>query len=60
MKQIWYADHATGTACGKISNLKTWWDETPKKGPEYGYILSKRGKNSLFAFTLPPEVHYIM
>ena len=36
VKQIWYADDAT--ACGKISNLKTWWDEMTKKGPEYGYF----------------------
>ena len=31
VKQVWYADDAT--ACGKISNLKTWWDEITKKRP---------------------------
>ena len=36
VKQVWYADDAT--ACGKISNLKTWWDEITKKGLEYGYF----------------------
>ena len=36
VKQIWYADDAT--ACGKISNLRTWWDQITNKGPDYGYF----------------------
>ena len=36
VKQIWYADDAT--ACGKISNLRTWRDQITNKGPDYGYF----------------------
>ena len=33
--QAWYADDAT--AGGNINDLKTWWDDIEKTGPDYGY-----------------------
>ena len=35
VKQAWYANNAT--AGGNINNLKTWWDDIEKTGPDYGY-----------------------
>ena len=34
-RQIWYADDAT--AGGKLHDLKSWWDDIARIGPEYGY-----------------------
>ena len=35
VEQAWYADDAT--AGGNINDLKTWWDDIEKTGPDYGY-----------------------
>ena len=34
--QVWYADDAA--ACGKISALRTWWDQVSSLGPSFGYF----------------------
>jgi len=34
----WYADDAS--ACGKISDLRVWWDRISVNGPPYGYLLN--------------------
>ena len=33
--QTWYADD--GAATGKIVNLRLWWDEISRLGPNFGY-----------------------
>ena len=34
--QIWYADD--GSALGNIMDLREWWDELARLGPDYGYF----------------------
>ena len=34
-KQIWYADDAA--AVGKIADLRAWWDQLTREGPDFGY-----------------------
>jgi len=34
--QIWYADDAAAT--GKISCLRSWWDDIVTHGPSFGYF----------------------
>ena len=36
IRQVWYADDAS--AAGRLDNLKSWWDQIVKIGPEYGYF----------------------
>ena len=36
MKQIWFADDAT--AGGKLADIREWWDQLVKVGPDYGYF----------------------
>ncbi len=40
VKQSWYADDAAAT--GKLSNLRTWWDEISQLGPSFGYNYQAR------------------
>ena len=35
-KQIWYTDDTTAT--NKIANLRMWWDQLTKEGPNFGYF----------------------
>ena len=35
VKQTWYADDAAAT--GKVSSLRSWWDDIEKHGPSFGY-----------------------
>ena len=35
MKQVWYADDATGG--GTLTEVRSWWDKLTLKGPGYGY-----------------------
>ena len=35
-KQIWFADDAT--AGGKLADIREWWDQLVKVGPDYGYL----------------------
>ena len=37
-RQIWYADDAA--AADKLTQLKEWWDEIVKVGPDYGYFVN--------------------
>ena len=32
--QVWYANDAT--ACGKVSDLRSWWDQISSCGPSFG------------------------
>ena len=34
--QVWYADNAV--ACGKISDLREWWNQVSSLGPSFGYF----------------------
>ena len=34
-KQIWYADDAA--AVGKTADLRAWWDQLTREGPDFGY-----------------------
>ena len=33
--QVWYADDAA--ALGKLSIIKSWWDDVQSRGPSFGY-----------------------
>ena len=35
VNQTWYADDAAAT--GKVSSLRSWWDDIEKYGPSFGY-----------------------
>ena len=35
VNQTWYADDAAAT--GKVSGLRSWWDDIEKHGPSFGY-----------------------
>ena len=35
MKQVWYADDATGG--GTLTEVRSWWDKLTLKGPRYSY-----------------------
>ena len=34
--QTWYADDAA--AVGKVTDLREWWDQLTKEGPDFGYF----------------------
>ena len=34
--QVWYADDAC--ACGRLSDLRLWWDQLCREGPGFGYF----------------------
>ena len=34
--QVWYADDAF--ACGRLSDLRLWWDQLCREGPGFGYF----------------------
>ncbi|KAL5467453.1 hypothetical protein EMCRGX_G031678 [Ephydatia muelleri] len=36
IEQVWYADDAT--ACGKLSEIRSWWKHLVEIGPQYGYF----------------------
>ena len=36
INQVWYADDAC--ACGRLSDLRHWWDKLCKDGPGFGYF----------------------
>ena len=38
--QIWYADDASATASGRISDLKVWWDKLIAVGPSFCYYVN--------------------
>ena len=40
VKQTWYADDAA--AGGDLVNIKKWWDDLQRLGPDYGYIPNPR------------------
>ena len=35
LKQVWYADDAS--ASGRLSSLRSWWDNLRSSGPDFGY-----------------------
>ena len=37
--QVWYADDAA--ACGKVSDLRMWWDQVSSLGPKIIWLFSK-------------------
>ena len=44
VKQVWYADDATGV--GKLEGLRRWWDLLVERGRAYGYFVNE-GKSVL-------------
>ena len=36
IEQVWYADDAT--ACGKLSEIRSWWKHLVEIGPQHGYF----------------------
>ena len=36
IKQVWYTDDAT--ACGRLMDVRRWWDRLVSIGPDFGYF----------------------
>ena len=57
MLQVWYADDAAGT--GKLSPLRTWWDNINSIGPAFGYYPNASKSHILVKEHLKQEAHDI-
>ena len=50
MKQVWFADDATGA--GSCESLRQWWDQVERVGPTFGYY-----PNSTKTYLIVKEEH---